>query len=55
MQTAQLEGAQEAVPGPAPVTQPGPNINWVGPPMYIQDDTPHYKAASVAGQQISIG
>lgn len=56
MQTAQQEG----VPGaPPPLAQegalPGPNIHWVGPPMYIHNDIPHYKAANIAGQQISIG
>lgn len=55
MQTAQQGGAQEAPSGLAPGPQLTPNIQWVGPPTYTSDDTPRYKAATVAGQQISIG
>ena len=56
MQTAQPEGAQ----GPPSsldqqAAQTGPNIHWVGPPTFINNDIPHYRSANVAGQQISIG
>lgn len=53
MQTAQAEGSapKEAPAAPAP----GPNIHWVGQPMYIHNDLAHYKATNVAGQQISLG